>query len=97
MTTQASQFVGSIPPRSAGETLQAGFVSVDIEHVPQRSKTHSAQQFAQGVVFGSPLYGEILARDGNAEEIRKVLTERLEREFGGELPLQALVVHARLQ
>lgn len=74
--------------------LRAGFSRVTIEHVPLNSRIPSAGDFANGLVFGNPLYEEIVAREGNPQEIHTAVTVALDRELGSEMPLQALVVHA---
>jgi ubiquinone/menaquinone biosynthesis C-methylase UbiE len=75
---------------------QAGFSRVSVEYVPLWSKIPSAARFAQGLVFGNPLYDEIVSRGGNPEGVRKAVATAIEEELGGEMPLQALVIHASL-
>lgn len=73
---------------------RAGFSRVAVERVPLRSKIPSAARFAQGLVFGNPLYDEIVNRGGDPEVVRVAATAAIEKELGEEMPLQAIVVHA---
>ncbi len=72
----------------------AGFSRVAIEHVPLTSKIPSAGNFARGLVHGNPLHDEILSRGGNTDEVISAMTEAIERRLGGEMPLQAIYIHA---
>jgi hypothetical protein len=63
--------------------------------VPVQAAIPSASRFANGLVFGNPLYDEIVSRGGDPQEIYKVVADAIERELGSEMPLQALVIHAR--
>jgi ubiquinone/menaquinone biosynthesis C-methylase UbiE len=73
---------------------RAGFNRVTVEHIPLQSKIPSAARFAQGLVFGNPLYDEIVSRGGDPEDVRMAVTAAIEQELGEEMPLQALVVNA---
>lgn len=75
--------------------LQAGFSHVSIDTVQRTSKIPSANKFAQGLVFGNPLFEEIVSRDGDPEEIRAALADAIERKLGSEMSLQALVIQAK--
>ena len=74
--------------------LRAGFSRVTVEHLPLKSKIPSAASFAKGLVFGNPLYEEILTRGGDPEEVWSAVTDAISRQLGSEMPLQALIVHA---
>ena len=73
---------------------RAGFSQVAIEHVPLTSKIPSARNFARGVVFGNPLYDEVLTRGGDPQAVFEAITVAIEQRLGSEMPLQALFVHA---
>jgi ubiquinone/menaquinone biosynthesis C-methylase UbiE len=73
---------------------RAGFGKVDIEYVPRRSKIHSVERFAEGIVLGNPLYDDILSRNGNPEDVKAAVISAIEHELGDEMPLQAIVIHA---
>ena len=75
---------------------RAGFSRVNVEYLSLRSKILSAVGFAQGLVFGNPMYEEIVNRGGDPEEVRAAVATAIERELGEDMPLQALVVHASL-
>jgi SAM-dependent methyltransferase len=72
----------------------AGFSQVAIEHVPLISRIPSAGDFARGLVYGNPLHDEILSRGGNIEKVVSAMTEAIGRRLGGEMPLQAIFIHA---
>jgi ubiquinone/menaquinone biosynthesis C-methylase UbiE len=72
----------------------AGFTSVNFVHLPRRSKIPSAARFAHGLVYGNPLYDEVINRGGNPEEVHAAITKAIEQELGEEMPLEALVIEA---
>ncbi len=73
----------------------AGFADVTVEPVALTSKIPSSRDFATGLVFGNPLYDEVLARGGDPDAVRAAIATAIEDQLGQEMPLQALVVHAR--
>jgi ubiquinone/menaquinone biosynthesis C-methylase UbiE len=85
--------------RIRADLAAAGFTDVDIETVRETGRAASARDIAVGYCEGSPLGGEIKARD--PEGVPRAVaatTAALERRYGGgplQLPLQALVVTAR--
>ena len=74
--------------------LGAGFADVTIEAVPLISKISSAARFANGLVFGNPLFEEINSRGGDPVEVCSAVALAIDRQLGAEMPLQALFVHA---
>ena len=81
--------------REIEESLsQAGFSRVSIERVAVDSLIPSPRDFAQGLVFGNPLYDEVVTRGGDPQEVCAAVATAIDRELGSELHLQALVVHA---
>jgi len=74
--------------------LQAGFDDVKAEHVPLSATIVSASSFAKGLVFGNPLYEEIVTRGGDPNAVLEAVTEAIDTELGSAMPLRALVVHA---
>jgi len=74
--------------------LRAGFARVTIEHLPLKSKISTANSFAKGLVFGNPLYEEIVTRGGDPGEVLAAVADAIDRQLGAEMPLQALIVHA---
>ena len=73
---------------------KAGFSEVTVEHVQLTSTIASSANFAKGLVFGNPLHDEIVAREGNPQEVCVAVKEAIERHLGAEMPLQALTIHA---
>ncbi len=72
----------------------AQFSEVSNEYLSLESAIPSASQFANGLVFGNPLYDEILNRGGNPDEVCVSLSAALEKELGGKKTLCALVFEA---
>ena len=72
----------------------AGFADVTIEHVALTSEIPSARDFATGLVFGNPLYDEVLARGGDPHAVCAAIATAIADQLGREMPLRALVVHA---
>ena len=54
----------------------------------------SAEDFAQGVVFGNPVFDEIIQRDGDPEEVRDAVTLAIQESLGDSMPLQAIFIDA---
>ncbi len=75
--------------------LSAGFSTVSVEVVELISKI-SADVFSTGLVFGNPLYQEVMDRGADAEELRSAVSAALQRNLGSEMPLQALVFTAQV-
>jgi hypothetical protein len=74
--------------------LSAGFSRVEIERPAIKSKIESARGFAEGLVFGNPLYQEVIDRGGNPEEVCQALEEMIQQDIGSELELKILRVRA---
>jgi SAM-dependent methyltransferase len=74
--------------------LKAGFSSVAIKPVSFCSAIKSAQEFASGLVYGNPLFDEILARGGDPKEIRLAVASAIEERLGDSMSLAALVIEA---
>ena len=72
----------------------AGFKSVDIECLDIISSIPSAEKFAQGAVFGNPIFDEIVSRGGNPDEVRDAVTQAIEIHLGNSMELQAVVIDA---
>ena len=85
----------SDPVLIRSEILSGGFDKVDVEHLPLRSTIPSADNFAQGLVFGNPLHDEIVSRGGDPQAVRAAVSSAIELHLGSELSMQGLVVHAR--
>lgn len=77
-----------------GSLSRAGFSRVTIERLPLRSKIPSAMDFAKGLVFGNPVYDEIVTQGGNPDTLCAAVADAIDRQLGQEMPLQALIVQA---
>ena len=73
---------------------EAGFAAVTHETVTLESDIPSADDFATGLVFGNPLFDEILARQGDPEQVRQAVATAIAEELGGRMTLQAIVFGA---
>jgi len=74
---------------------KAGFERVTVEYLSQTAKIPSAEGFARGLVFGNPLYEEVVNRGGDPAEVCAAVAAAIASELGDEMPLRALVVHAQ--
>jgi ubiquinone/menaquinone biosynthesis C-methylase UbiE len=73
----------------------AGFSNVSFETLDITSEIPSSIEFATGLVFGNPLFEEITSRGGEPDRVRSAISDALERQLGGTMPLQALVIVAK--
>ncbi len=74
------------------EVAQAGFVEPRHEYVEHASTVASFDNFALGLMLGSPAYFEVLERDGDHGEIASDLAHNMRARFGSEpsaIPLKA--------
>ncbi len=74
--------------------LASGFRQVTIEHVDIISAIPAAEDFAQGIVFGNPVFDEIIERDGDPERVRDAVTQAIDKSLGDSMPLQAIFIDA---
>lgn len=77
--------------------LEAGFLTIRAEVLRLMQPVPRAADFARGLVFGTPLIGQIAARGGSPEAMAERLAEAMAREIGPDparFPLQAIVVEA---
>lgn len=73
---------------------QAGFAQVNIESLSLKSRIPSADDFAKGLVFGNPLYEEIVMRGGDPQEVCTAVAKAIDQQLGRDMPLKALIVQA---
>lgn len=73
---------------------EAGFAAVSHEVVRLETAIPSATDFARGLVFGNPLFDEILSRNGDPEAICHAVAAAIRDNLGATMPLQAIVVSA---
>ena len=64
------------------------------EYVDIISAIASAEEFAQGVVFGNPVFDAIIERDGDPEEILNAVASAIQKFLGKSMPLQTIFVDA---
>ena len=68
---------------------QAGFSDIRVEHVEKVAECESAERFAGGLVFGTPILGEVEARGTlSLSAVAQHLSERL-AELGGAFPYRS--------
>jgi len=104
-----AKFLNSDPPKfyeipfgyhdkdAIHETLkQAGFTTILTTTVDHRVNLQNIPAFAEGLVLGNPVCGEINNAGGNVREIISALEYELKKTFGAEacMPLQATVIDA---
>jgi SAM-dependent methyltransferase len=77
----------------------AGFTGVSSEKLRFDADVPSSRRLAEGMVRGSPLFGELQSRGAaDPEHVVVALTRAYQKEFGadpGRMPLQAIVFEAR--
>ncbi|MGD8833064.1 MAG: hypothetical protein PVF57_20830, partial [Pseudomonadales bacterium] len=74
--------------------LEAGFSEVETVNIPSTSRIRSAEDFARGLIFGNPIYDEVIERGGDAEEVCAAVCQAIAMRLGPEMPLEALFVKA---
>jgi ubiquinone/menaquinone biosynthesis C-methylase UbiE len=67
-----------------------GFTEIVIEDVHLISQIKDSRRFATGLVYGNPLYQEVIDRDGDPDSLLETLISAIDRELGTEMPLHAL-------
>lgn len=72
----------------------AGFSEVTVERAALNAKIESAKDFAEGLVFGNPLYEEVIERGGSPAELCSALEDTIRHDIGDELCLNILKVLA---
>lgn len=73
----------------------AGFSAISHETVTLQSEIPSFDHFAKGLVYGNPLFDEILARNGDPEGVRTRIASALREKLGSPMTLQAIVISAQ--
>lgn len=72
----------------------AGFPRVTVERAALNAKIDSVSGFAEGLVYGNPLYEEVIERGGSPAELCSALEETIRRDIGDEVSLNILKVQA---
>jgi ubiquinone/menaquinone biosynthesis C-methylase UbiE len=83
-----------------GEGLsKVGFDEVLTEDVTLVKEIPDSTAFARGMVYGNPLYSQIMARGGvDPKEVQAAVKQALDREFGhnpGRMPIKATIIIAK--
>ena len=63
------------------------------EYVDIISAIPSAEEFAQGIVFGNPVFDAIIERDGDPKD-RNAVASAIQKFLGKSMPLQTIFVDA---
>ncbi|PLW70624.1 class I SAM-dependent methyltransferase [Pseudohalioglobus lutimaris] len=74
----------------------AGFTETRSELLQITTTAEPHEDFARGLVFGNPLEEEILDRGADPQAVHAAITRALKRDLPEPMPLQALVIEARL-
>lgn len=74
--------------------LRGGFDDIAVERLELLSKIASQRSFAEGLVFGNPLFEEVTTRGGDPGEVCAALEDTIQREMGSELLLKIVLAHA---
>jgi ubiquinone/menaquinone biosynthesis C-methylase UbiE len=74
--------------------IATGFKNVTVRTKEIVSNIPSASDFAQGIVFGNPMYEEIINRQGNPEDVRDAVEIAIYKTLGDRMPLQAIFFDA---
>lgn len=73
---------------------RAGFARAAVAPLSLTSKIPSAARFARGLVFGNPLYEEIVSRGGAPEAVCAAVATAIDQDLGAQMPLKAFVIQA---
>lgn len=74
----------------------AGFTDIEISIRPAQKDIPDVSAFARGLVYGNPSIDQIKARGTvDPDEIVEAIAAALRREFGGQMPVQAIFFEAR--
>ncbi|WIO73623.1 class I SAM-dependent methyltransferase [Porticoccaceae bacterium LTM1] len=74
--------------------LCCGFDDVQFHPTPKTVRILSADLLAKGLVFGNPLYDEIVNRNGSPEAVYQALKTMIENTLGDQLRLFATTIEA---
>jgi SAM-dependent methyltransferase len=78
---------------------KAGFDEVFTDDVTLVKEIADSDLFARGIVYGNPLYDQIVSRGGvDPKDVQTAVKQALDREFGhspGQMPLKATIITAK--
>jgi hypothetical protein len=83
------------PEEIARAMTAAGFAEVSVERLSLTSAIPDPGLFARGIVFGNPLYDEILKRGGDPQTVCAAIERAVAETLCHEMPLLALVAQGR--
>jgi len=75
--------------------LAGGFDNVTVQRLEMPSKIKSARAFAEGLIYGNPLYDEVVTRGGDPAEVCDALEAAVTSRMGDNIMLRILLAHAR--
>lgn len=73
---------------------EAGFSDATAVSVPSTSTISSAEKFARGLIFGNPIYDEVIERGGDPDTICAAVCKAITTNLGTEMPLEAFFINA---
>ena len=74
--------------------VSAGFARVTVQNLGFTSPIGSAEEFGRGLVFGNPLFDEVLSRGGDPDQVCAAVTSAIAEQLGEDMPIKALVIEA---
>lgn len=72
-----------------------GFDAIEVTQESLPARIASAAQFSRGLVYGNPLYQEVLDRGGEPELLRAALEQAIDTRIGAEIDLGVVVALGR--
>lgn len=78
-----------------GAALNAGFNEVTVQRLETPSRIESARGFAEGLIFGNPVYDELIARGVDPSEVCDAMATAVAAEIGAEILLRILFARAK--
>jgi ubiquinone/menaquinone biosynthesis C-methylase UbiE len=75
--------------------LKAGFDEVTVERLETPSRIESARGFAQGLIFGKPIYDKLIAGDVDPAEVCAAMEAAVATEIGADILLRILLARAK--
>lgn len=70
------------PALAIAEMKDAGFSEISVEDLPIESPVADWESFTRGIVYGNPLYDELIERGADPEDVRMQIRAQLRDAFG---------------
>lgn len=83
------------PAVAIAEMGEAGFSDISIDDLPILSPVADWDTFTRGIVYGNPLYDELIERGADPEDVRMQIRALLRDAFGDSptaTPIRAYIV-----